>query len=126
MRFSLKLLSKLSEKVRKCDFRWKRRQIKQNLKFSNFWENQFYRKAIAYDKIGGNYALSANSRKICLILAQKFKNWEICWFYHQVCSNTESDKFGKTCLFSEKYDSFVWMFININKVSNSDKKFKFS
>ena len=48
-------------------FRWKRRQIKQNFKFSNFLENQFYRKAIAYDKIGGNYALSANSRKICLL-----------------------------------------------------------
>ena len=40
-------------------FRWKRRQIKQNLKFSNFCENQFYRKAIAYDKIEGNYALPA-------------------------------------------------------------------
>ena len=26
-----------------------------------------YRKAIAYDKIGGNYALSANSIKICLL-----------------------------------------------------------
>ena len=48
-------------------FSWERRQIKQNLKFSNFWENQFYRKAIAYDKIGGNYALSANSTKICLL-----------------------------------------------------------
>ena len=31
---------------------------KQNLKFSNFWENQFY---------GGNYALSANSTKNMLI-----------------------------------------------------------
>ena len=48
-------------------FSWERRQIKQNLKFSNFSENQFYRKAVAYDKIGGNYALSANSRKICLL-----------------------------------------------------------
>ena len=44
-------------------FRWKRRQIKQNQKFSNFGENQLYRKAIGYDKIGGNYALSANSTK---------------------------------------------------------------
>ena len=26
-----------------------------------------YCKAIAYDKIGGNYALSANSTKICLL-----------------------------------------------------------
>ena len=45
-------------------FRWKRRQIKQNQTFSNFGENQLYRKAIAYDKIGGNCALSANSAKI--------------------------------------------------------------
>ena len=48
-------------------FRWKRRQIKQNLKFSNFLENQIYRKAIAFDKIGGNYALIANSIKNMLI-----------------------------------------------------------
>ena len=48
-------------------FRWKRRPIKQNLKFSNFSENQFYRKAIAFDKIEGNYALPANSIKICLL-----------------------------------------------------------
>ena len=48
-------------------FRWKRRQIKQNQKFSNFGENQLYRKAIGYDKIRGNYALSANSTKICLL-----------------------------------------------------------
>ena len=39
----------------------KKRQIKQNEKFSYFGENQLYRKAIAYDKIGGNYALPANS-----------------------------------------------------------------
>ena len=30
-------------------------------------ENQFYRKAIAFDKIGGNYVLSSNSIKICLL-----------------------------------------------------------
>ena len=46
-------------------FRWKRREIKQNQKFSNFLEDQFYRKAIAYHKFGGNYALPANSMKIC-------------------------------------------------------------
>ena len=28
---------------------------------------QLYRKAIAFDKIGGNYALSANSTEICLL-----------------------------------------------------------
>ena len=49
--------------------RWKRRKIKQNQKFSNFGENQFYRKAIAFDKIGGNYVLSVNSKKNMLIRA---------------------------------------------------------
>ena len=44
-------------------FRWKRRQINKNEQFSNFWENQFYHKAIAFDKI----ALSANSIKNMLI-----------------------------------------------------------
>ena len=48
-------------------FRWKRRQINKNEQFSNFWENQLYRKAIAFDKIEGNYALSANSSKNMLI-----------------------------------------------------------
>ena len=67
LRFSLKLLSRISEKVIKYVFRWKRRQIKQNKKFSNFWEIQFYYKAIAFDKIGGNYVLSANSINICLL-----------------------------------------------------------
>ena len=36
---------------------------KTKLEISYFWENQLYRKTIAYDKIGGNYALSANSIK---------------------------------------------------------------
>ena len=67
LRFSLKLLSRISKKLIKMFFRWKRIQIKQNLKFSNFWEIQFYRKAIAFDKIGGNYVLPANSIKICLL-----------------------------------------------------------
>ena len=44
-------------------FRWKRRQIKQNENFQFFEEISFFRKAIAYDKIGDNYALSANSKK---------------------------------------------------------------
>ena len=67
LRFSLKLFSIIWEKVIKNDFRWKRRQINNNEQFSNFWENQLYRKAIAFDEIGGNYALSANSIKNMLI-----------------------------------------------------------
>ena len=67
LRFSLKLLSRISEKVIKNVFRWKRRQIKKDEKFLNFWEIQFYRKAMAFDKIGDNYSLSANSIEICLL-----------------------------------------------------------
>ena len=40
---------------------------KTKLEISYFWENQLYRKAIASDKIEGNYALSANSTKNMLI-----------------------------------------------------------
>ena len=38
---------------------------KGKLEIFKFLRIQFYRKA--FDKIGGNYALSANSRKICLL-----------------------------------------------------------
>ena len=81
LRFSLKLFSIISEKVIKNVFRWKRRQINKNEQFSNFWENQLYRKAIAFDKIGGNYALSANSIKICLLgyfcMQNSYLQWKL-------------------------------------------------
>ena len=48
-------------------FRWKRREIKKNLKCSNFLEYQLYRKAVAYDKIGGNYAFIRKFYKSMLI-----------------------------------------------------------
>ena len=40
---------------------------KPKLEIFKFLKNQLYRKAIAYDKSGDNYALSANSTKICLL-----------------------------------------------------------
>ena len=40
---------------------------KAKLEIFKFLEIQFYHKAIAFDKIGGNYVLSANSTKICLL-----------------------------------------------------------
>ena len=48
-------------------FQMEKKTNKAKLEISNFLENQFYRKAIAYDKIGCNYALSSNSTKICLL-----------------------------------------------------------
>ena len=40
---------------------------KAKLEIFKFLRIQFYRKAIAFDKIGGNYVLSANSIKISLL-----------------------------------------------------------
>ena len=84
MRFLLKLLSRISEKVIKNVFRWKRRQINKNEQFSNFWENQLYRKAIAFDKIGSNYALSGNSTKICLLGYFCMQNSYLRWKQFQI------------------------------------------
>ena len=79
-------------------FSWERRQIKQNLKFSHFWENQFYHKAIAYDKIGGNYALSANSNFACTI---------------HICNGNSSKSYD----FHEKYkkiEKWIILVISVN------------
>ena len=40
---------------------------KRKLEIFKFIEYQFYCKPIAFDKIGSNYALSANTTKICLL-----------------------------------------------------------
>ena len=84
LRFSLKLFSIISEKVIKNVFRWKRRQINKNEQFSIFWENQLYRKAIAFDEIGGNYALSVNSIKICLLGYFCMQNSYLQWKQFQI------------------------------------------
>ena len=41
----------------------KKKTNEEKLEIFKLLENQFYRKAIAFDKIGGNYVLSANSIK---------------------------------------------------------------
>ena len=104
LRFSLKHLSRISEKVIKNVFRWKRRQINKNEQFSNFWENQLYRKAIAFDKIGGNYALSANSIKICLLgyfcMQNSYLQWKqfkILRFSWKMQKNRKMISFGNFC-----------------------------
>ena len=89
-------------------FRWKRRQIKQNYQFSNFWEYQLYRKAIAFDKIGSNYALSANSTKICLLGYNCMQNSYLQWKQFQIIrfswkmqKNRKIISFGNFCSFFE-------------------------
>ena len=105
LRFSLKLLSRISEKVIKNVFRWKRRQINKNEQFSNFWENQLYCKAMAFDKIGGNYALSGNSTKICLLGYFCMQNSYLRWKQFQILrfswkmqkKNRKMISFGNFC-----------------------------
>ena len=102
LRFSLKLFSIISEKVIKNVFRWKRTQINKNEQFSNFWENQLYGKA--FDKIGGNYALSANSIKICLLgyfcmqnSYLRWKQFKILRFSWKMQKNRKMISFGNFC-----------------------------
>ena len=85
-------------------FKWQRRQIKQIQKCSYFLENQLYRKAIAYDKIRGNYALSANSTKKCLLgyfcmqnLYLQRKQFKILQFSRQMQKNRKMNNFGNFC-----------------------------
>ena len=64
----MKFFSRISEKVRKHVFLDGKEEKQSKItQFSNFLENQFYRKAIAFDKIGGNYVLPTNSIKNMLI-----------------------------------------------------------
>ena len=123
MRFSLKLFSIISEKVIKNVFRWKRRQINKNEQFSNFWENQLYRKAIAFDKIGGNYALSANSIKICLLgyfcMQNSYLQWKqfkILRFSWKMQKNRKMISFGNFCSFFEVFTETLEQ--NIRKSHN--------
>ena len=63
-------------------FRWKRRQIKQNWKLSNFWENRLNRKAIAFDKISQNFAFYGKSINIHLLgyfcMQNSYLRWKQC------------------------------------------------
>ena len=64
---------------------------------SNFWENQFYRKVIAFDKIGGNYALKFYKNMLIkvflhaeFISAMKTEKWK-----RQ--NNRKMNNFGNFC-----------------------------
>ena len=48
-------------------FQMEKKTNKAKLEIFKFLKNQLYRKAIAYDKSGANYALSSNSTKICTL-----------------------------------------------------------
>ena len=67
LRFSLKLLSRLSQKVKKYYFQMEKKTNKAKLGILNFWENRLNRNAIAFDKISRNCAFYGNSINIHLL-----------------------------------------------------------
>ena len=74
---------------------------KAKLEILNFWENQFYRKAIAFDKIGGKYALPASSIKMVLLGYFCMQNSYLWWkqfkflrFSGKMQKNRKMNNFG--------------------------------
>ena len=67
LRFSLKLLSILSQKVIKYYLKLEKKTNKAKLKILIFWKNRLNRKAIAFYKISRNCAFYGNSINIHLL-----------------------------------------------------------
>ena len=82
LRFSLKLLSRLSQKVIRYYFQMEKKTNKAKLEISNFWENQLNRRAIAFDKISRNCAFYENSINIHLLgyfcMQNSYLQWKQC------------------------------------------------
>ena len=89
--------------------RWKRRQIKQNQKFSHFWKKRLNRKAIAFDEISRNCAFYGNSINIHLLgyfcKQNSYLRWKQCkilWFSWKCKNNRKSFIFVNCLRFSLK------------------------
>ena len=82
LRFSLKLLSRLSQKVIKYYFYMEKKTNKAKLGILNFWENRLKRKAIAFDKISRIGDLYGNSIIIHLLgyfcMQNSYLRWKQC------------------------------------------------
>ena len=82
LRFSLKLLRRLSQKVKKYYFQMVKKTYNAKLEILNFWENRLNRKAIAFDKISRNWAFYGNSINIHLLgyfcMQNSYLQWKQC------------------------------------------------
>ena len=82
LRFSLKLLSWLSQKVKKYYFLMEKKTNKAKLEILNFWENQQNCKVIAFDKISRNCAFYGNLIIIHLLgyfcMQNSYLRWKQC------------------------------------------------
>ena len=102
LRFSLKLLSRLSQKVIKYCFEIEKKTNIPIQKFSHFWENWLNRKAIAFDKMNRNCAFYGNSINIHLLGYFCMQNSYLRW------------KQGKILRFSWKRKNNRKSFIFVN------------
>ena len=82
LRFSLKLLSRLSQKAIKYYFLMEKKTNKAKLEILKFWENRLNRNAIAFDKISRIGAFYGNSIIIHLLgyfcMQNSFLWWKQC------------------------------------------------
>ena len=102
------------KKSQKIPFRWKRRQIKQNEKFWNLWENWLNRKAIAFDNISRNCAFYGNSINIHLLgyfcmrnSYLRWKQWKMLRFSWKRKNNRKSSIIVNCLRFSLKLVQIV-------------------
>ena len=107
--FSMKLLSRLSQKVIKYYLYMEKKQNKEKLEILNFWENRLNRKAIAFDKISRIGAFYGNSIIIHLLgyfcmqnSYLRWKKWKILRFSWKGKNNRKSLIFVNCLRFSLK------------------------
>ena len=84
LRFSLKLLSRLSQKVKIYYILMEKKTNKAKFGILNFWENRLNRKAIAFDKISRNCAFYGNSINIHLLGYFCMHNSYMQWKQHKI------------------------------------------
>ena len=85
---------------------------KTKLEISYFWENQLYRKAEGYDKIGGNYALPPYSIKKNMLIRVfcmqnsylRWKQFKFLRFSWKMKKNRKINNFGNFCEFFEIFN----------------------
>ena len=82
LRFSLKLLSRLSQKFIKYYLKMEKKTTKAKLEILNFWENHQNYKVIAFDKISWNCAFDGNLIIIHLLgyfcMQNSYLRWKQC------------------------------------------------
>ena len=107
LKFSMNSRAEYKKKSENMFFRLKRRQIKAKLEILKFLRiSALSQGIVAFDKIGGNYVLSANSIKICLLgyfcMQNSYLQWKqfkILRFSWKMQKNRKMISFGNLLIF---------------------------